>query len=296
MIAIMNVLHKITIRQCRQTMGNHILPRFYMFLVIMLLSITWLDASESNSSSIALAGQLHVSAKQIGMDYNDPPITDEPRAKEMYSRRDRFYGVQRLFVGLHFGSMHVFTDLSGKPGDGTLTFPGFLLNDTGMNGGILFRYKLNEWFALGAAISYAGIEASRRTEEGSPEIQSFHTSLGELSLRAEYFWPTLEWSPWDVYAFSGMAFYIQQTEFLDGAGMNIDVEDQPEITNPNLAVPLGIGFSYFIADRVKLGYEFSYRFTGNHILDGVLVSETGADSYMFHSINLSIPIANRSGF
>jgi hypothetical protein len=292
----MSLHTEITKRYFHASAWGAFLFRSVLFLGMMLLLVPDMRASDSGLMASQYADRQIGFMAEVSMLHEDPPLGDQPRSREHYSRRDRFYGIRHWFVGIHLGSMNVFTDLSGKPGDGILEFPGFVWNDVGFLGGVFFRYKLNEWFAMGAALSYASIEAARRTEEGSDLIHAFQTSLGELSLRADYFWPTLEWSPWDVYAFTGLAIYMQQTSFLDGNGMKINLEHYPDIVNPKLAFPLGAGVSYVIADRVKLGYELSYRFTGNHILDGVFVEGSGADSYMFHSINISIPIANRARY
>ncbi len=199
-----------------------------------------------------------------------PFVRNSPASLSMYSRRDRFYGIQRSEVGLGLGASSLFADLTWKPGLANDTDIQEVLAHTGYSFSLFYRYKVNEWFGLSTSVNATWL---------APGAE-FSNNLYEWEvIRTEWFIPSLDWSPLDVYALAGFSVYFDEH----------DVMQEPLY----FALPVGGGFSVLLGGSVRLGYEASYRFTSNQALDGFLGSPARRDAFLTQSLRLSVPLPNR---
>jgi hypothetical protein len=211
---------------------------------------------------------------------NAPKMPLQSSLRETYLYR----GVWEL--GVSIGAVHAITDLANNknlaPGD----FISYHTQNYDMSFGFFGRYAMNSWFAINLGLEYASLSADNNLGITSeiPAVR-FENDIFEFYGRTEFMLPALARSPWDVYVFAGIGILFTDARLYREDNIFITLDDDYSQVQPFL--PLGAGFNYLIAQKLKLGYEFGWRNTVFHYLDGVKIPASAYDKYFMNSFKLS---------
>ncbi len=192
-------------------------------------------------------------------------------------------------LGILLGTSHSITDIQNNK---SLGFGDFISNQTSnLNFGFggFARYKAATWFSVSGGIKYARFSGTNEPPvDFEFEAFSFENSLYEFFIKTEFYAPFLEYSPSDIYLFSGVTVFLSDVSLKDADDQSHAITDDFEQIQP--AMPFGLGYSYTVYNSVKVGYEFGWRYTLFHYLDGVKVDDRNYDSYFFNMITISYPL------
>ena len=156
------------------------------------------------------------------------------------------------------------------------------------------RYKVLSWVALKGGLTYARLVGS---DEKSAELSrasrnlSFSSNVWEASLQLEFslltenrgkryiFQRNSIWNNMNIYLFGGIAgFKFNPKAELDGTRHELQplntegqgLEGAPEPYKlTSLAIPMGLGFKYYLTRNWNVGFEAGFRYTFTDYLDDV---------------------------
>lgn len=240
-----------------------------------------------------------------------PFIMNEPRDPLRPSDRDRFYGIGVMELGLSTGLSHVFTDMHGKLGQGSLDLGVMLKDFTSYQLGVFARYRVNEWVGFSFGLDHAKLQGLAPdgftyvygTQMGMPvsiDVYSFSNRVYEMSGKMELHAPPLGRAALGLYGFLGLSGVYSQPLLFDSENQQLAVPPDPatgrlqqELSPLGLALPFGAGVTAVVGNYVRVGLELGYRYTANHGLDGIVVPTSGYDSFMFSTLRVGYILPSR---
>ncbi len=211
--------------------------------------------------------------------------------------------------GISAGAAHYFGDLNTNA---RLNRPKIAL-------GAFFRKQFGNYVALRvsghyAQLGYSDVYNTKNAYQLRRNL-SFNTNVWELALQGDFnflrFEPgTLDYAftPYitfgvGAFSYDPYAYYQGQKVFLrplgtEGQGYGGAYADRKPYGAMALCVPLGVGVKYNVTEKVNVGFEVVYRFTGTDYLDDV--SKTYVDPSIFPklpdgSASLAELLNDRSG-
>ena len=153
-----------------------------------------------------------------------------------------------------------------------------------------FRYKINKDFSFRGSINYTRLSGDDKNSTNPQRVArnlSFKTDLTEIMGTVEWnFYQQTKMSPrtsivskggkkrldFRAYIFTGIGgVYFNPRAELNGKSYNLRaLETEGVKYSPfTYAVPVGLGFAYTLNKNLRLGMDFSYRFTGSDYIDDV---------------------------
>ena len=191
-----------------------------------------------------------------------------------------------LFVGssAYQGDLHSFSDEN-------------LSLTSELNEALGLSYTLNVVNQFSVGLSYfttklSGNDASFADKDHIVRNFSFTNQIHEFSLRFDYEPFQLQNSKFMPYVFGGVGMvtgdaktnFLSSTEFWD----NRIAQDIQNKTNTSIAIPLGLGFRYYLSSKVSIKIEGSVRVGMNDYLDGVSISGNSDSNDSFGAFGLGL--------
>ncbi len=214
-------------------------------------------------------------------------IRNEPKPPLHTSLRDQYYAIGVWEIGLSVGTAHTITDIAENKGLGFSDFTDYHTNNYNFKFGFFTRYIMNEWFALSLGMDYANLSGQVPFGENLPENVPFRftNDIFEFYAKTELMLPVLSRSPFDLYGFVGIGLFFSDARIFDIRDRI--VESNVDYSQVQPVIPVGLGFSYKLPNGLRLGYEFGWRNTIFHYLDGVRMTRDNYDNYFFNSLKIS---------
>lgn len=197
--------------------------------------------------------------------------------------------VQEGEFGFGLGAGHYFGDLNTRA----------KLNRPKLAAGLFFRKNFGNYIALRLAGNFAQLGYSDVYNDHNEAMRrrnlSFNTNVWELALQGDFNFyrfmpgdPDFSFTPYVTLGVSAFSYdpyaYLKDEKYnlrqlgTEGQGSTL-YPDRKQYGTMALAIPLGVGLKYALNDRINLGFEVLYRFTGTDYLDDV--SRTYADPAAF---------------
>lgn len=185
---------------------------------------------------------------------------------------------QKLEMGLLLGGSYYYGDVVNEIEVSTI----------GPAGAVFLRYHMNDRFALRGTGAFARVSGDDKLSS-SPWQQNrnwaFFTDIIEGSLQLEY--NLIEdrnsgrkiRNPFIPYVFAGVgAFYFKpQTDHFGGAqSLAPLMTSGVKYEQIAAAIPIGVGFRYYISKQIQLGFEIGFRYTTTSYIDDI----GGTDKYV----------------
>lgn len=196
--------------------------------------------------------------------------------------------VQSGEIGVTLGAASYFGDLNTRAD----------LSHSKVAFGAFFRKQFGDYIALRVGGQYALVgysdSYSKNTVQKSRNL-SFNSNIWELTLQGDFNFfkfnpidPYYRWTPYltfgiGVFAFDPYAYLDNQKYYLRPLG----TEGQGSTAFPSrkqyntmaVCFPLGMGIKYAINEKINLGFEVVYRFTGTDYLDDVSTTYAGLSTF-----------------
>jgi hypothetical protein len=214
-------------------------------------------------------------------------VRNQPKPPLHTSLRDQYYALGVWEIGLSVGTAHPITDIAENKGLGFNEFADYHTNNFNFKLGFFTRYIMNEWFALSLGMDYANLSGQVPFGENLPENVPFRftNDIFEFYAKTELMLPALSRSPFDLYGFVGIGLFFSDARVFDNRDRIVESEVDYSQVQP--VIPMGLGFSYTLPNGLRLGYEFGWRNTIFHYLDGVKRTRDNYDNYFFNSLKIS---------
>jgi hypothetical protein len=214
-------------------------------------------------------------------------VNNEPKMPLQASLRETYLYRGAWELGLSAGTAHALTDIADNKNLAPGEFMDYHTNNFDLSFGFFGRYVMNTWFAIKLGAEYTSLSASNISMLQNPEIPavSFENEIFEFFGRTEFMIPALARSPLDIYGFFGIGIFFTDAQLFDENSLLVQVPDDYSQVQP--FIPLGVGFNVRVSERLKLGYEFGWRNTIFHYLDGVRVPGQSYDKYFVNSLKIS---------
>ncbi len=214
-------------------------------------------------------------------------VRNEPRGPLRPSLREQYYALGIWELGVSAGTAHPITDIGSGKGLGFSEFTDYHTSHFGVNLGLYARYRMNTWFALKLAMDYVNLsaESDQPTNGQYLEHYRFSNDVFEFAARTELMAPGLALHPLDVYAFAGVGVFFSDASVYDSNDQLTEIGVDYSQVQP--VIPFGFGFSVDVLHNLKLGYEFGWRNTIFHYLDGYKDnSGSNYDHYFLNSLKI----------
>lgn len=185
---------------------------------------------------------------------------------------------QKIDIGLLAGGSYYYGDVVNELEPSTMrpAFGGFI------------RYRINDRIAIKGFGAYAKISGDDKLSSSEWQLQrnwNFETTITEGSLQLEY--NLIEdrnkgrryANPFIPYLFGGVGMIaFEPKSDYNGTMQNTAPLQLSGVaySQSAIAIPLGIGFRYYIAQGFQLGFEFGLRYTTTSYLDDI----GGTDKYV----------------
>lgn len=191
-------------------------------------------------------------------------------------------------VGASIGAMNAFTDIGGKEGKGGSFLKDYNFKTTQFSAGIYFGVMYKDFLGLrlegtyGSVKGYDSLLPPNDQQERYLRNLSFESKILEMSLVAEFHPIEVFWDHYPLvspYVVAGIGYYHFNPQ-ADLNGNKIDLQplhtegqgfdeypDRKVYSLNQMNIPLGIGASYFITDRINVKLEFQYRLLFTDYLD-----------------------------
>lgn len=197
--------------------------------------------------------------------------------------------VQQGEFGISAGAAHYFGDLNTRA----------KLNRPKPAFGVFFRKQFGNYTALRVAFHYARLGYSdvynTQNEYQRRRNLSFNSNVFELTVQGDFNFfrfipadPDYNFTPYitlgaGIFSYDPFAYLNGQKVFLrplgtEGQGTAAYADRKPYNTMA-ICIPLGAGVKYALNDRMNLGFEVVYRYTGTDYLDDVSKTYAGADKF-----------------
>ncbi len=213
--------------------------------------------------------------------------TNTPKAPLHTSFRDKYHNRGQWELGFSFGSAHAITDIAGNKNMSLSSSASYHTQNFDLNFGFFARHIMNSWFAINLGAEYVSLSAQNLDLIQNPDIPAvrFENDIFEFYGKTEFMLPALERSPLDIYGFIGIGIFFSDARIFQENDMLVQITDNYSQVQP--VIPLGFGVSFKPIERLKIGYEFGWRNTIFHYLDGVNVANEKYDSYFLNSFKIS---------
>ncbi|MFW6249380.1 MAG: hypothetical protein ACOC4J_06390, partial [Bacteroidota bacterium] len=131
----------------------------------------------------------------------------------------------------------------------------------------------------------------------NPDLQaySFTNEIFEFYGRTEFVLPALNRSPLDIWGFVGIGLFFSDASVFDQNDSMLEIDQDYSQVQP--IIPIGMGISYKINKKIRIGYEFGWRNTIFNYLDGLDSSSintinttgtnSGYDQYFLNNLQIS---------
>lgn len=227
-------------------------------------------------------------------------VGNDPRSPLKPSARDLYYGLGRAEVGIQAGAAHAFTDIMGKAGR-QYDIGEFFVDNASPALGLYFRHRLNNWFAISAGVDAAmlrvrnpeGLPFSWEPASADPDnpagerselLTEFRNNFLGATGKLEFYLPGEIATGFQAYGFVGISAFMNSPEVYNEQGEQVDLGSHYPGVVP--ALPFGIGMAWVFESAIKVGLEVSYRYTGEHAIDGVLIRDNGYDSLLMSQFKI----------
>jgi hypothetical protein len=201
------------------------------------------------------------------------------------SLREQYFSRDTWEIGISLASTHAVTDVGVSRNLPVSDFFSYHSSNFSFGGGVYGRYVFNDWFSAGAALNMLRLSVSRPVSEiiRGTDVFSFENNLYEILSQAEFRLPSLAARPVDLYGFIGAGVFLNEVSIYDRFGRPMPLTADYSRVQP--FIPIGAGVSLKVSRMLKIGYEFSWRNTIFHYLDGVKLDDS-FDKYFLNSIRL----------
>lgn len=164
----------------------------------------------------------------------------------------------------------------------------YQVSNHNLNAGVFARFRIADWFGISMSFDYTGF--SGVLPVGNPgdvpeEIYSFENTVMEFGGKVEFFVPMNYGSPVDIYGFTGLSVFYNNPRIFGVTGNELVIVQSVNVLQP--ALPIGFGVNFRVVPRFKLGYEMGYRYLVYNFLDGIIVSGSNFDSYLYNQVKVS---------
>lgn len=198
---------------------------------------------------------------------------------------------QLFYSGTEYGTIvggsHYFGDLNDEYG----------LKDPHFACGIFVRQHLTPFISLRGSLSYTKVGYSDSYSQNDfyrIRNLSFTSNIVEVAVQSEFNFkrfftgePTHRFAPYltggiavfyyDPYAnLNGQTYYLRK---MGTEGQNLSGYEDRKYGTVGVAVPVGLGFKYWIKPGLNIGFEIADRLTFNDYLDDVSNSYVGAENF-----------------
>lgn len=189
--------------------------------------------------------------------------------------------------GITFGGSHYFGDVNDKYG----------LKAPHLAFGVFVRQHITPYISIRGNLSYTKIgyqDSYNSNDFYRTRNLSFESDIVELGVQSEFnftrFFTGESGHRFAPYLTGGIcAFYYNPYAMLGGSkyylrkmgteGQNLDQYKDRKYGTVSAAIPVGIGFKYWIKPGFNLGFEIADRLTFTDYLDDVSHSYVGADNF-----------------
>jgi len=215
-------------------------------------------------------------------------VRNTPKPPLTRSRRDQYKSLGSWEMGFSFSTTHTVTDIAASKGLPIAEFANFHSAHYSMGGGIYGRYRMTDWFAFNLGINFANLKANRDLPFliGDNAVSSFNNDIFEFFTKSEFYMPGLTRTPFDLYGFVGIGMFFSDATIYDQNDRLISTQDDYNQVQP--FIPFGGGLSVKVTNTIKVGYEFGWRNTIFHYLDGVKNDTNSYDHYFLNSFKIGI--------
>ncbi len=136
-------------------------------------------------------------------------------------------------------------------------------------------------------MDYANLSGQAPFNEGLTENDpfSFSNDIFEFFAKTEFMLPMLSRSPFDIYGFAGIGVFFSDARVFNANDRLL--ENSVDYSQVQPVIPMGFGFSYRLPNSLRIGYEFGWRNTIFHYLDGVQMTQDNYDNYFFNNLKIS---------
>ncbi len=214
-------------------------------------------------------------------------VRNAPKPPLDRSRRDQYISLGSWEMGFSLFTTHTITDIASSKGLPISDFASFHTSHYSMGGGLFGRYLMNEWFAMSLGMNFVNLKANRDTPFvlGNNPVKSFNNDIFEFFTKSEFYLPGLTRTPFDLYGFVGIGIFFSDATIYDSNERLINIQDDYNQVQP--FIPFGGGMSIKVTNTIKVGYEFGWRNTIFHYLDGVK-NDNSYDHYFLNSLKIGI--------
>lgn len=164
-------------------------------------------------------------------------------------------------------------------------------------GSAFFKHNFNSYIALEVCGAYGRVGGTDKLNKTSFEKLrnlSFESQVSELSANAEFNFLSYSlgdfdhrFTPYINLGFGVMRYnpytYLNEKKYflkpLGTEGQNFEAYKDRRYSNYALALPVGLGFKFWMTRGITLGGEILYRFTNTDYLDDVSTSYIGAENF-----------------
>ncbi len=218
---------------------------------------------------------------------NSQHISNNPKPPLHTSLRNQYHSTGLWEVGFSLGTAHTITDISANKGLSFGDFADYHTNNYSFKLGFFTRYIMNNWFALNMGMDYANLSGQAPFNEGLTENDpfSFSNDIFEFFAKTEFMLPMLSRSPFDIYGFAGIGVFFSDARVFNANDRLL--ENSVDYSQVQPVIPMGFGFSYRLPNSLRIGYEFGWRNTIFHYLDGVQMTQDNYDNYFFNNLKIS---------
>ncbi|MFP4288713.1 MAG: hypothetical protein ACLFQS_05610 [Bacteroidales bacterium] len=247
------------------------------------------EAPESNSKAPGKFSKTNNHQKS-----NMSAVQNKRKSPLSVSRRDQHKGLNEWEMGFSFGTSHAITDLGANKGLDLSEFVDYHSSNYNFSGGFFTRIKMNSWFGLKMGIDFLSLsgQAPAYLINENPDLQahSFTNEIFEFYGRTEFVLPALYRSPLDIWGFVGIGLFFSDATVLDQNDSRLELDQEYSQVQP--IIPIGMGISYKINKKIRIGYEFGWRNTIFNYLDGmdsmnVTGTTSGYDQYFLNNLQIS---------
>jgi hypothetical protein len=250
-------------------------------------------------SKLYIALTLLILSYTSSMASNQPPMGEKKNLRLNYRGFVQQYS--RWEAGFSLGVANSMTDIAPRKADTQSTFTDVYSRGFSPAISLNTRYRFDQSFSMKLNL---GALMLKGNDKWSPDIdvvnrgKSFSNNLVEGSLLAEFYLPKsqfkskkdFKYNIFDVFIFSGISAFYHSPEVL---GPIIDEYDQNLLdrddiySNIQIAVPLGLGIQWTLANKWTIGADMNFRYTFFDYLDGFKRPNSTQNDYFFTS-NVSI--------
>lgn len=215
-------------------------------------------------------------------------VRNTPKPPLHSSMRDQYYGLGLWELGLSVGTSHAITDLGMGKNVAFGDFASYQTSNFGLNIGFFTRYRMNEWFALSLGMDFLTLSAENPMGEtfNDFEVARFTNDVFEFFTKTELYMPGLSRSPFDLYGFVGIGIFFSDARVYNSQGRLVDLQIDYSQVQP--VIPMGVGFAVQVTPTFRVGYEFGWRNTIFHYLDGVKLNGDKYDRYFLNGLKLGL--------